>query len=94
MFYQSSQDEEDHEEASECGFSTHVSVTHGGHRHHEQIHTLPVGQLLEILEVFPRIARVFHLKSPAHVLSHQHGLFVNMFIGYQTIHWCTLKCLV
>lgn len=77
VFYQSTEDEEHHEQASECSFSVHVSVTHSGHRHHQQIHTLPIRHLLEILEVFPRIAWVFHLKyklvSPRS-LSHELGL--------------------
>lgn len=55
-FYQSSENEEDHEKASEGCFSTHISITHCGHGYHEQVHTLPVGKRLGILETFPRIS--------------------------------------
>lgn len=54
-FYQSPEDEEDHEETPERGFCINVPVTNSGHGHHEQIDTFPVGKSLVVLEIFPRV---------------------------------------
>ena len=52
-FYQSPEDEEDHEETPERGFCINIPVTNSGHGHHEQIDTFPVGKSLVVLEIFP-----------------------------------------
>ena len=52
-FYQSPEDEEDHEETPESGFCINIPVTNSGHGHHEQIDTFPVGKSLVVLEIFP-----------------------------------------
>lgn len=51
--YQSPEDEEDHEEASECGFRVNIPIANSGHGDHEQVDTFPVRKRLVVLEIFP-----------------------------------------
>jgi len=60
---QRSENEKDHEEATEhCG-AVDVTVANCRHRNQREVDTLPVRQPLKVLEVGERIARVFHLHT-------------------------------
>lgn len=52
-FYQSPEDEEDHEEAPERGFRVNIPIANSGHSDHEQVDTFPVRKRLVVLEIFP-----------------------------------------
>lgn len=43
-FYQTAEDEEDHEQAPQCGFCIDIPIAHCGHCHHQQVDTFPVGE--------------------------------------------------
>lgn len=43
-FYQTAEDEEDHEQPPQCRFCIDIPIAHCGHRHHQQIDTFPVGK--------------------------------------------------
>ena len=58
--HQSDEEEEDLEAPAERGHAGDVSVTHRGHGHHQEVHAVPVGQALAVLEV-RRVAGILQL---------------------------------
>ena len=60
--HQADEEEEDLEAPAERGHAGDVSVTHRGHGHHQEVHAVPVGQALAVLEV-RRVALVLQLRK-------------------------------
>ena len=42
-FYQTTEDEEDHEQASQGGFCIDIPIAHCRHGHHQQVDAFPIG---------------------------------------------------
>ena len=59
--YQSHEKEEDLKAPAKGGDTGNVPVAHGGHGHHQEVDTVPVGQVLAIQKV-GRVPRVLELK--------------------------------
>ena len=83
LFYQTTKDEEDHEKTTQCGLCINVSIAHSGHGDHEQVHTLPVGEFLGVLKVFPWVSGVFHLEHRSGCLQ-QVIERTNVMVGMET----------
>ncbi len=95
-FYQTTKDEEDHKQAPQGGFCIDIPVAHCRHCHHQQIDTFPIGKWLGILEVFPRIPWVFHLKrrwerEGRTIRHHSNRQFVNRVLHRETISSSLIK---
>jgi len=60
---QRSEDKEDHEEATENSLTVDVAVADRRHSHQREVDAFPVRQVVNVLEVGERIARIFHLHT-------------------------------
>ena len=60
MTYETDEEEEDLKAPSHGRLAVDVAVAHGRHGHHEEVHALPVAQLLRIIEL-ERVALVLQL---------------------------------
>ena len=49
--YESDEQEQDLEAPPDGGLAVDVAVAHGGHGHHEEVHAVPVAQLLGVVKV-------------------------------------------
>ena len=58
--YESDEQEQDLEAPPDGGLAVDVAVAHGGHGHHEEVHAVPVAQLLGVVKV-RRVALVLQL---------------------------------
>jgi len=61
QLYQRSEDEEDHEDASQSRGAVHVAVADRRHGDQREVDALPVGHRVNVGEVLERIAGVLHL---------------------------------
>ena len=61
--YQSAEDEEDHEEPAEDGFTVEVAEADGGHGDEHEVHALPVRQRLRVVKVHERVTRILQLQG-------------------------------
>ena len=60
--HQPDEEKEDLESPAKRCDTGDVTVAHGGHRHHEEVNTVPVGEILAVLEV-GRVSGVLQLQS-------------------------------
>ncbi len=58
--YESDEQEQDLEAPPDGGLAVDVAVAHSGHGHHEEVHAVPVAQLLGVVKV-RRVALVLQL---------------------------------
>ena len=58
--HQPDEEKEDLEAPAKRCDTGDVTVAHGGHRHHQEVNTVPVGQILAVLEV-GRVSGVLQL---------------------------------
>lgn len=61
--HQSTKDEKDHESPAQHGLAVDITVAHSRHCDQQEIHALPVGQVVRVLEILERITAVLELKA-------------------------------
>ena len=82
--YQSNQEKKDLKAPAQGGVAGDVPVSHGGHGHHQEVHTVPVGQALAVVEV-RRITRIFKLSKYIKSMLMQHYQTLNLKTQHQLV---------